>query len=79
MKLFILYGTASGYDTFDSCIVCAENEEEAKNINPMYGEKWVYWCECEWAKSPEDVTVEYIGEADENIEKGVVLASYNAG
>lgn len=23
-----------GYDTFDSCIVCAENENEARIINP---------------------------------------------
>jgi len=35
MKLYLLEQTVNnGYDTYDSCIVCAESEEEAKRIHP---------------------------------------------
>lgn len=34
MKLYLLTGTASGNCSYDSCIVSAENEEEAKKIHP---------------------------------------------
>ena len=32
-----------------------------------------------WAQSPDQVSVEYIGEAADNVPAGVVLASFNAG
>ncbi len=64
----------SGYDTYDSAIVCAETEEEAKNtkvgsVDGYYGT---------WVK-PEDVHVEEIGIAKDNVKKGIILASFNAG
>lgn len=72
------------YDTWDSAIVCAENEDEARKIHPrnyMYGEKW--WTKGNrydgWASRLEDVDVLLIGEAHPSIKKGVVLSSYNAG
>jgi hypothetical protein len=35
MKLYkIFQNINNGYDTYDSAIVCAENEEEAKRIHP---------------------------------------------
>lgn len=82
------------YDTWDSAIVCAENENEARKIHPrnyMYGEtnsrlveidrEW--WTKVDsydgWASRLEDVDVLLIGEAHPSIKKGVVLSSYNAG
>jgi len=32
-----------------------------------------------WKSRPEDLTVEYIGEAPEGVKPGVILASFNAG
>lgn len=72
MKLFKISQTFNtGYDTFDSAIVCAPCDEYARNIAP--GSSRDTWC------APERVTVEYIGEATEGVAAGVVLASFNAG
>ena len=83
MKLYRLSQTEkSGYDTHDSMIVCAHNEEDARSIHP-YGqaypsEDWSnYWST--WASNPSQVKCEEIGEANDNQERGVILASYNAG
>lgn len=59
------------YNTYDSAVVCARSEEEAKNIevgNPAYS----------WT-TPENVQIKKIGKADKNIEFGIIIASYNAG
>ena len=66
----------SGYDTYSDCVVIAENEEEARNMNPSGEWKDKY---TGWAHKPEQVTVEYIGEAKECSEKGFVCTSYHAG
>lgn len=73
----------TGYDIFDSAVVCARSEEEAKEIHPMlsYG-SWVTvdWNSDTWANSPNDVEAHKIGTADESLQVGtVILASYNAG
>lgn len=66
----------SGYDTYDSCIVCAESEDEARKITPCHYQ----WGRVDsWCSSPHKVTVELIGEADSKIEKGIILSSFNAG
>ena len=78
-----------GYDTYDSAVVAAENAEDAKTIHPR-GLNWDdpnwdneasipwRWAKREWTE-PENVSVEYLGVADESIERGAVCASYNAG
>ena len=66
-----------GYDTFDSAIVAAPNEDYAKSLHPT--ENDLDWGSDCWAKSPEDVKVELIGAALAHIKSGVILASYNAG
>lgn len=80
MKLFRIFQTAnSDYDTYDSAIVCAKNEKEAKSINPAGGETLTQadafsgWC------GLNDVQAEYIGTAKRGIKKGVIVASFNAG
>ena len=84
MKLFrISQDKNNDYDTYDSAVVCAETEEQARFIHPRYqidDKEWngkvdVYdsWVDAE------NVKVEYIGEAKEGMVKGVICASFNAG
>ena len=66
-----------GYDTYDSCIVYAESEELAQCIHPnRYA---VFSWDSSWARSPENVTVTYLGQAADVTVAGVILASFNAG
>lgn len=82
------------YDTYDSVVVAAESEGEARGIHP--NEYWIlqnvdddYWIRgnrtksynvtgC-WAQRPSEVTVKYLGQAAEGTQSGVILASFNAG
>jgi hypothetical protein len=68
-----------GWDTYDSCVVVAKDEDDAKTIDPT-GESFepnsIY---STWAKTVEAIQVELIGVADESQERGVVCASFNAG
>jgi hypothetical protein len=76
MKLYRISQTAnSNLDTYDSAIVCAKDEEEARYINPDCG-----WDEypMAWCKSPDQVTVELIGIAVPGVPPGIVLERYNA-
>ena len=79
MKLWVISQTVNrGYDTYDSAVVAAETEEEARNILPS-GESWddahLYGV---WASKPSEVTVEYLGVTDRDI-AGIILSSFNAG
>ena len=80
MKLFLISQDENcGYDTYDSAVVCAESEEDAKKMNPSGGratdEKEDYGT---WT-TLKHVDVEYIGEAKEGSEPEVVCSSFNAG
>ena len=84
------------YDTYDSVVVAAENEEEARNIYPddfvthitdgkwmgtyTQGGEYVYTSNG-WVRYSEigRLKVTLIGTADSKINKGVILASFNAG
>jgi hypothetical protein len=83
MKLFLIsQGVNNGYDSFDSAVVAADSEEEAKTIHPI--STWEFgsddWSHSDcWAASPDQVDAEYIGEAAPSVEAGVILASFNAG
>lgn len=82
MKLYHLsQNKVRGYDTFSDMVVCAESEDEARLIhpaewreNPWEKELYGVWCE-----SPDQVEVKYLGEAAEDLEKGVICASFHAG
>ena len=81
MKLFLLsQNTNNEWDTYDSAVVCAESEEDAKTIHPQgldykVGEEqerfdtWVMLS---------NVIVEYLGEAREDSERRIICSSYNA-
>ena len=76
MNLYLIWQDENmGYDTYDSCIVCAENIDEACKIHP--NGNWED--DLEWASSPSKVYARLIGKAESCIPKGVVLASFNAG
>jgi hypothetical protein len=64
------------YGYYDSCIVAASSEEQAKSTHPD-GESSAWdlgtWC------AIDEVSCTKIGIAEENVIPGVVLASYNPG
>lgn len=64
----------TGYDTYDSAVVAAESEDEARLIHPSemrYSTS--SWCD------PAAVEVTLIGKAVDGTISGVICASYNAG
>jgi hypothetical protein len=80
MNLYLISQTdRNDYDTYDSAVVAAENEEDARKIHPGEYEEWTTHSYRTWASSPDLVTVRLIGQAAPGIETGVVLASFNAG
>lgn len=79
----------TGYETYDSCVVAARNESEARLIHP-YSESCFHiagselspppseWCRwASWANSPETVKVKLIGTASPGMRAGVIITSYN--
>lgn len=88
MNLYLLTQTvADDYDTFDSCVVVAETEEEAKTIHPG-NTKVLLTEDCmrevgyedSWAVRPSQVTAKVVGVAADGLERRqVICASFNAG
>jgi hypothetical protein len=80
MKLFLLAQDSNNdYDTYDSCIVAAETKEDAITISPdeynaIGGGRYT-----SWAFNYDSISCEEIGVANDNVKRGVVLASFNAG
>lgn len=83
MKLWrITQDVNGGYDTYDCAVVAAETEEKARRIHPstprdekLWNKRWFH----DWASSPDQVAAEFIGDAVEGTEEGVIVASFNAG
>lgn len=95
MNIYKLSQTINdNYDTFDSCVVIAENDKEAIKIHPNSWQNWDTRGQksesrypryenfdiCVWAEI-KNIKVELIGIADESLdtEIKVVCASFNAG
>lgn len=75
-KLFkIEQDDVSGYDTYDSAVVCADSEEDARRMYPGYLENEGN----DWTLDPTKVSVTYLGKADKSLKTGVICASFNAG
>ena len=85
LKLFkISQEVNNDWDTYDSAVVVAENEEEAKLIHPDgFGIPIVKdTLDYDWVNDPAKVTAVFIGILNDNsgYKKGdVVIASFNAG
>lgn len=88
MKLWLLtQEIATGYDTYDSCVVVADTEELAKDMHPCtYDNRFLseqknenqptwYW---DWAQNLADVTATCLGDALDPTRR-VVCSSFNAG
>lgn len=81
-----------GYDTFDSAVVIAETEQEARFTSPNGYQIWLP--ESGWVREstgkpdsysdgswthPDDVKDTEIGQAFPGAERKLILASFNAG
>ena len=80
MKLYLLTQDDNvDYDTYHSCVLCAESPEDAITICPdgqQFVENKLY---SGWAKSSKSITCTEIGIANENQKRGAIVSSYNAG
>ena len=63
------------YDTFDSCIVASDTEDNARKISPS----GVFGRHSKWVMTPEKVNVKKIGVTQKHREGQVILSSFNAG
>ena len=72
----------TGWDTYDSAIICAESEDAARRTHPntYAGLTPAHpWESSTWCSSPDLVMAKLIGTAVEGLEPGVICASFNAG
>lgn len=66
-------------DTYDSCVVAADTEEDAKRIHPS---KWQHeppWDGCSWVNEPDEVRAREIGITEAYVPGAIVISSFNAG
>jgi hypothetical protein len=76
---------AVGYNEYDSAVVVANDEQEARETHPAYDTEFPndhaqHWSSLwsGWELSPDTVKVTHLGTAD-NGPRRVVCASFNAG
>ncbi len=80
MNIYLLtQNEVGGWDTYDSVVVSAESEEEARLMHPSGDDKrwskgWLEWVTLD---DIDKIDVKLIGAS--NVDKGVILASFNAG
>jgi len=84
MNLFLISQTENNdYDTYDSAVVCAPDEDTARHMDPSAkdGEKMVFASGRNffWCSSHNRVNVKRLGDAVPGLPIGVVCASFNAG
>ena len=76
MKLYLLRQNDNyKYNTYDSCLVCAENEADAKTITPdgdVFKEDEMF---SSWAMKASAISCEEIGEANKKQKRGIIIAS----
>lgn len=77
MKLYLCTNNiVQGYDTYDSIVVAAETEEDARQTHPNgdWNERLYFvWCKAE------QVEIKLLGTAIQGTEAGIICASFNAG
>jgi hypothetical protein len=95
MKLWLISQSEnSNYDTFDSAVVAAETEEEARHTYPNSCDDVVRWSGSKWLwhledgrvfdygssawTSPDKVNVQFLADGYDG-HAGTVLGSFNAG
>ncbi len=82
MKLYKIWQSENNdWDTYSDAVVCAESEEDAKTIDPSGDEEPITNKKQNWSSWSilKHIKVEYIGEAKQEMKRGVVCASFHAG
>lgn len=92
MKLYLVtQDFCTGYDTYSGMIVCAENEEDAKQMSPSYhdedgtarleliDEKTESYASWPGKDQISHIQAIYIGEARKDMTRGCIIASFHAG
>jgi hypothetical protein len=95
MNLYLIsQSVRRGYDTYDSAVVAARSEEEARGICPTSHQNqhhskeefedsnrtnWEWAGGRSWAPDPSEVEVKLLGKAAPKTVKGVICSSFNAG
>lgn len=95
MNIYLVSRTDNiGYDEYDSIVVAAESEEDARIIDPSdfsghvdnlrgtYDADGKYIsCHDNWPmrSNVHELEVKKVGVADANVIRGLILSSYNAG
>lgn len=77
---FVLQNDNGGYDTYDSFVCVAPDEETARNMSPAGGAMdWRdEWSTSSWARDSTRVSVRLIGKAKDKAQT-VICSSFNAG
>lgn len=90
MNLYLISQSENNkYDTYDSAVVAAPDEETARNMNPwdgnpMTAEDWNYPYSS-WCSAPDKVSVEYLGVLHKSVDEKddelphVICSSFHAG
>ncbi len=79
MNLYLIsQNKETGYDTYDSAVVAAPNEQAAAETHPSTA-LVIRWNSGSWCSAPKYVEVELLGKAKPGTEAGVICASFNAG
>ncbi len=79
MNLYLItQNDHTGYGTYDSAVVAAESAGLAMMIHPS-GKSWAESDRSNWADSFASVQVRVLGSALDDVQAGVILASYNDG
>lgn len=76
LNLYLIHQDVNNdFDTYDSAVVAAESDDDARSIHPSGNDEWDddTWCK------PDQVKVTMIGKAEDNMKRGVICASFNAG
>lgn len=87
LKLYLLERTddCCHYDTYDSVVVAAFSEDDAKLINPdgskdnVGSDAYHHLNGGQWVCKLDQIEVKLIGIAGADVLRGVILASFNAG
>ena len=79
LKLYKITAEMRGYDTYDSAVVVAKTEEQARNIHPSGYSTETFPDYPTWVRDTNLVTVELIGYTTTLADGDVVCASFNAG
>ena len=80
MKIYQIYQRENqNYDTYDECVVCAIDEDDAKSIHPSGNDLKDCEDHGDWVSDKSLIFCKYIGIADPSIKRGVICASFNAG